>query len=339
MKNDNEIPSESRQRVVQQLKSINGNVILTCPILGIAEGCLEEYQKQSGNNKVITMMEMQEFQTQIVLENKFLKKYQMEQKNMSLMDYSFYVEVLLALDLCIKLRAEKLRLCDGMTRNRKMMILKFLENQQTELLKKKKSFMLGFSQDYRNDYNQYSYLKSILDVIGDAYDWEWIILDFDRPIENAKEIQQAMYLFMKPEYPCPSRIFISAYDENLRSIQRQSDFHIFHLNYQNSYRVVQQGAYRMLYHSFPRLVEQECIIKSAISSPALQQLYIEANFPIDDFMKGIEKFYNAYSCFYNWKNGCILSEIECFSAIYNYINECLNHKNNFSKVKKSKLYI
>lgn len=84
-----EISLKSKQQVVEELKTIKGNIILTSSVSGVAEAYLYEYKKQWDVNKIITVTEINEIHSQ-----------------KSLLDESdllFYIEISLALNLCNQL--------------------------------------------------------------------------------------------------------------------------------------------------------------------------------------------------------------------------------------------
>ncbi len=341
-----EILLESRHQVVNKLKEQKENIILTCPILGIPEVCLTEYKKEC-KDKIITVTKMQEITTQLK------KNYQAQIKthgNQSPkesifheLDFSFYIDLLLATDLCKQLRRRKLDLCSNLTNEEKTKTLRGLKNFELSMLKKQHNFILEINQDYLKDYKKNMYLESLVKELGEYYEWEWIILNFDNPITDAKTIQNVMLQYMQPTSQIgPKRTILSTYDESLQSISQKLNFQVLHMSDKISYLEMKYFALNILKYNYPKLESQTILISHVLNSPALQQFYEQANFPTNNFIEGITKFYDIYSCIYhdeeNHQKGYVLSEIECLSTIYESINEAM--KNNLDKQKKkSKLYI
>lgn len=295
-----EIPLESRQQVVEELKKIKSNIILTSPILGIPESYLYTY-KETCPNEFITLTEMQEIHAQTIIQDA--------------QDLSFYFETRLALDLCKQLLQRNIE-------NSKLRVSKdILEQNCTD-------FLVSMDKSYQKDYQIGQILESFLKQIDNK--WEWLILDFDKPIKNASEIQKCMHQFM---HLGPSKVILSAHDPALESKKKHHGFHIVQISKAIQYEQIQQEAINILHHVYGNW-KHLYTIKKAIEHSFLKEVYEENNCQPEDFMAGIKEFYEAY------QNidaiDCQMEETELIFYIRDYI---LNHINKKNQKKKSKLYI
>ncbi len=302
------IPSESKQQVVEGLKTIKGNIILTSSASGVAEAYLYEYKKQCDVNKIVTVTEVNEIHSQ---------KNLLDES-----DLLFYIEISLSLNLCNQLlQREKQE--------------KALQCMKADLQRKCEQFKFSMERAYNKNYHMGIYLNPILDYIKGKYDWEWLIANFDRLISNADKIQRCMYQYIKPTsiVTGPSRVILSAYDRDLFKNDSYGNFQVINLTRQTNYQQLKEEAMMILYHLYPILWRHHNMIERVLGRVELEQSYIDGKFSYETFITGLHSFYEAYHCIE--ASGCFISEDEFLSVIQDYIS---NSKDNEQK-KKSKLYI
>lgn len=312
MKTQNEIPTESRQQVISKLKNIKENIILTSPIFGVPEAYLNAYKKQSTSSTIRILTEMHEIRTQIGIRNQI--------------DLQFYIELSLAIALCEQLIIKE-------SGNEK------LESMRIHLKTKMDQFLVGMEHDNRDTYYKGCILKPIITYLKDKeYKWEWIVMNYDKPILEAKAIQECMYQFMIQFEEGPSHIIISAYDDCLKGQEAYHGFRVINFPETINYEQLRQEACMILHYLYPNLQRHRNIIERVLNSTELQQLYIKKEYTPTIFMKGIREFYYAY---YSIDSiACFISFEEHLSAIQDYMNRCAKASELMqSEKKKSKLYI
>lgn len=305
MKTTQEIPSESIQQTLDSLKNQKNNIILTNTVFGIAEAYLYEYKKQCDENKIVTITEVHEIHSQ--------------KRLLDELDLSFYIESSLALNLCEQL----------MRRNVQIEELGII---RTKMQSNCERFQVSMEKDYKSNYQKGIYLNPILDYIKGKYEWEWVIANFDKPIQNADRIQKCMDQYIRLEKG-PSRVILSAYDRDLIEKTSYKNFHVMNLCNEINYQRLKEEAIMMLHYLYPILWRHHEVIERILNRPELQQSYMAGEYTYEAFMNGLRNFYNAYHCVES--SGCFISEDEFCSIIQDYIS---NSKNNKQK-KKSKLYI
>ena len=301
-----EIPSESKQQVINELKNTRKNIILTSSAFGIAESYLYEYKEQCGASKIVTVTELSEIHSQ--------------KKVLDETDLLFYIESILALNLCEQL------LQRGMQEDS-------LQYMKTQLQQNCNKFKFSMGRICNKNYHKGIYLDPILNTIEGKYEWEWLIANFDRPIANAKTIQKSIYQYIQEG---PPRVILSAYDRQLNETDHYDIFQVLNLSNQKSYEQLQKEAMMMLYHLYPILWGHHEVIERVLNRLELQQRYTKGEYSYEAFMTGLQKFYEAYHCIE--ASGCFISEEEFFVAIQDYIHHYTGEISQDQK-KKSKLYI
>lgn len=258
--------SKSTQQVLNELKNKNGDLILTGSPSGVAESYLYSYKKQCNKEKIVTITEVYEVQSQKGILNE--------------MDYLFYIESSLVLNLCEQL----------LKRNIEEETLRMTRSQ---MQKNCERFQVGMQRNYKSKYQKGIYLEPILNYIQNKYEWEWLIANFDRPIANADLIQTCMYEFTKDG---PSKTIISAYDSSLEQKKEHNSFHIINLSGQKSYQRLKEEAMLILYHLYPILWSHHQTIYRVLSNSELQQCYSNGEYSYEVFINGLRRFYEAYHC-------------------------------------------
>ncbi len=305
MTTNNGIPSESRQQVINKLKSTKHNIILTSSIFGLSESYLKEYSKQDNTNKIITLTEMHEIHSQIIPQ------------------FSSYLETTIALDLCKQLKERGIEIpqLDKM--------IHYIKHSQNLAI-------IGNKPVGQKRYQTSTIMEKILNMVPKNYQWEWVILNYDNPIANAEMIQQKMFAYMEMKNQF-SRILFSAYDERLKNCENwNQQFQIITLPDTIPYEEVQKEALMILNYLYPMLQKKEAMIRRILENVELQHIYEQNHISASIFMEGIQRFYEAYSCICS--TGYLLSDIEAISRIREYINTVSAEKKH-EKVKKPKLYI
>ena len=308
MTTNNEIPSESRQQVIDQLKNTKNNIILTSNIFGLPEAYLQEYKKQSSPSKLITLTEVHEIHQQI------------------LPKFSSYVESSLTLDLCKQLLER------GFDSERLEQIYKIVKQNQTAAI-------MGNRQVKEKRYQTSTLLQEILDMICGSYEWEWMVLNYDKPMVNAELIQKTMYYYMSHDGQIygSSRVIMSAYDKELQGKHKWKDeFDIILLPDSISYEQIQQECMLVLHNLYPKLQKYEEKIARILKCLELRNVYEQNNMNASIFMDGMRKFYDAYSCF--CANGYLMTDTEMIVYIQEYTQRALEDRNQ-DDIKKPKLYI
>lgn len=312
MKIKQEIPSESRQQVISELKNTKENIILTSPIFEIPEAYMNAYKKQCDSSTIITLTEMGEVRTQIGIYDKI--------------DLQIYIELSLAIDLCDQL-------------SKKEMNNEELERMKMNLKGKLVNFLMGIDRNCRNTYYECRFLNPIFNYFWDEkYNWEWLIMNYDKPISDAKEMQEYMYQFMAQFKRELSRTILSAYDDCLKEKDNYHGFKVIHFLETINYEQIKQEVFMILHYLYPDLRRHIKIIERTLNSSELQQLYIENGYTPSVFIKGIQMFFEAYHCIDSV--ACFISFEEHLSVIQDYINKCSEENKMVElKKKKSKLYI
>lgn len=303
-----EIPSESIQQIIDILQKQKNNIILTNSVFGVAEAYLYEYKKQSDVNKIVTITEVHEIHSQ--------------KRLLDELDLSFYIESSLALNLCEQLMRRNVQIEE-------------LEIIRAKMQNNCERFQVGMEKDYKSNYQKGIYLNPILDYIKGKYDWEWLIANVDKPIQNADRIQKCMNQYIRLEKG-PSRVILSAYDRDLIEKKFYKNFHVLNLEDKINYQRLKEEAIAMLYYLYPILWRHHSIIEKVLNHIELQEAYTMGEYTYEVFMNGLRKFYNAYHCVES--SGCFISEDEFLSIIKDYINNEI-HMNTLEQKKKSKLYI
>ncbi len=301
-----EIPSESKQQVINELKNTRKNIILTSSVSGVAEAYLYEYKKQCGKNKIVTITEVHEIHSQ--------------KRLLDELDLSFYIESSLALNLCKQLLQKEEQ-------------EESLRYMKIDLQRRCEQFRFSMENSYNKNYYKGIYLNPILNSIKEKFEWEWLIANFDRPISNVDKIQKCMYQYMNSKETRPSRVIVSAYDRDLAKNDSHGNFQVINLTHQKNYQQLKEEAIMMLYHLYPILWRHHNMIENTLNRFELQQSYATGEYTYKEFVTGLRRFYEAYHCIE--ASGCFISEDEFLGVIQDYIR---NSKNNEQK-KKSKLYI
>lgn len=301
MTSKQEIPSESKQQVVEELKNKKQDIILTSSVSGIAESYLYEYKKQIDMNKIVTLTEVHEVHSQKEVLNET--------------DLSFYIESSLALNLCKQLLQKG---------NQDALLL----SMKTQLHQNCEHFKYSMER-ICSDYHNGMYLNLVLNKFLEKYEWEWLIANFDKPIANAEKIQKCMYQYMDR----PTRAIVSAHDKNLAQNNSYGKFRVMNLTYQKSYQHLKEEAMMILYHLYPILWRHHDMIEKVLNRFELEQSYLTGEYSYEAFMTGLRKFYEAYHCIES--SGCFISENEFLLVIQDYIID----SKNMEQKKKSKLYI
>lgn len=306
MTTNNEIPSESEQQVIDQLKNTKENIILTSSIFGLPEAYLKEYMKQSSANTIITITEMKEMHPQLMWQ------------------FTSYMESVLVLDFCRQLQDRKMKITQ-------------LKKIEKNILHNQTAFMMG-KQPAGHKKNQ-ELLDGIFEIVENLYDWEWIILNYDKPMLNSEIIQKGMYDNMTSGQMKhgPMRVLLSAYDEQLKNVTTWNDqFQVITIPEKITYEQVYNEALTILYNLYPKLYAYKDKIKHALTCLELKKIFDQENLSASIFMEGIRKFYEAYSCICT--SGCLLTDIEIIVLIQDYIERVMNEQKHI-KIKKPKLYI
>ena len=308
MKTNNEIPSESRQQVIEELKNTRRNVILTSNIFGLPEAYLQEYIKKNNHSKIITLTEMHEVHPQILLQ------------------YASYLESSLTLDLCSQLQKK------GFHSSR-------LEKIQQTVTNNQSAFMIGYRPMKQKKYQTSNLLREVLDMMGPDYDWEWVILNYDKKVSNAEMVQKTMYQYMPGE--CvnngPSRVILSAYDKDLYEKNEWNGvFQVITLPDMITYEQMIQECMIVLKNLYPMLQKYTNKVQNVLRSLELSRLYHQEDISASIFMDGIRRFYDTYSCF--CASGYLMTNAEMIIDIQEYIQRALEDRSQ-DDIKKPKLYI
>lgn len=327
-----EIPSESRQQVVNELNNIKGNVILTGSVLGLPEAYLNEYKKEN-NQKIVIVTEPK---IQAVLSSKESQQ-KLEQICTHALDTSFYIESKLVQNLCEQFIDSKLQDTRWIKEEKEKRI-KYLRNLQTKVIKSQRDFFLSSNQNANTHYDKNMYFKRLKQIMEEYCIWEWEIMQIDKPIEEAEMLQKCMFDIINLDADLrPSRVLLTAYDAKIQSRKKWNQFTILKLEDSTDYYQIVQESLLILSNLYPQLQEDvlQNNIRIALNSPALQQLYMIKNYPTNAFMRGIQEFYNV--CSRN-NDEYRLNELKCFSLLYACIQKNIEDSPEEQK-KKSKLYI
>lgn len=285
---------------------------MTSPILGIPEAYINAYKEQSNSNKIMVLTEIHEIRTQIGIRDKI--------------DLQIYIELSLAIALCEQILKKELS-------NER------LEKMKIALKRELSNFLVGMDHSYRSTYYEGCFLKSVFtNFIHEKYEWEWLIMNYDKPISDAKEMQECMYQVMTQMKEKPSRTILSAYDDCLKEQENYHGFRVIQFSETINYEQIKQEAFMILHYLYPNLKRHIKIIERTLNSSELQQLYINNGYTPSVFIKGIQMFFEAYHCIDSV--ACFISFEDHLSVIQDYINKCSEENKMVElKKKKSQLYI
>lgn len=306
MKKQKEIPSEScRQQIIDSLEGTKQHIILTGSIFGLPEAYLNEYAKQ--NNSIIVTTEMCEIRSQI-------KK--MEE------DYDFYIESCIAYSLC------NIALSKGFE-------IEKLEKLKEQIKRQKDRFIIGLVRKYKTDYQKGILLKKVLEEI--QMPWEWHIINFDKPVEEASMVQNSMYSYMNGT-SAPAKVILTAYDESLKKKTNWNEFSVITIPDQICYEQIKKEVLLILNNLYPNLKHKNSLIQQCFDSQYFQLIYERNNYPASEFMAGFRSFCEIYSYLYSDDK---MSDEEFIQNLLEAIMEKVYLKDvkDVSPRKKPKLYI
>lgn len=306
MKKQKEIPSEScRQQIIDSLKETKQNVILTGSIFGLPEAYLNEYTKQSSS--LIVTTEVCEIRSQI-------KKLEE--------DYNFYIESCIAYHLCNN------ALSNGLENEK-------IEKLRDQIKKQKDRFTIGLVRKYKINYQKGDLLKNILKEI--KMPWEWHIINFDKPVDDASMIQNSMHSYIEG-LTAPDKVILTAYDESLKNKTDWNHFSIIAIPDQIYYEQVKKESLLILNNLYSNLKHKKLLIEQCFDSQNLQSIYEENNCPASGFMAGFRSFCEIYSYLYSDDK---MSDGEFIQYLLESILDKIYPKDikDIGPTKKPKLYI